>query len=658
MAAALLATAGAAFAGGLWAAKNAVRDKIRAEASSRGLSAEVGKVEIHWKHVAVHDVQVQDRTGRIKASIRRIDVSHEMELGLRLTDVLVSDATVDLQGSPEIKKPPPPGRKSEAPTAPLRAEKVRVEWENPAGPGSSLSALIKQAEAGSSPWAKAEIVVRTPSGDVEMTGARVTKGKKGIEIDAETLKASLRGMAGEKSGGEKKGREKSTPIRVRSKEAVLEVMGEQLRARKMEAEVVREDGDLVLAIDAEKLDVKDRVSLSHLHAKTMASPMSGRTLIQVIASANSVSTQQDKIANTSFLTKDIRVSGALETDFKTSADLRSGRIGIGEAEITISLHVDPGEAILKAEMQEINCQSALGSVPQQLVPKIVPGTVTEGDASWRLEINVDLPDRKKPDVRMWIKNGCRVKEVPEAVSVKRIRKPFEREVYTSDRSRKTVKSGPGTAGWTPLPAVSKFMPLAVQAMEDPGFPAHRGILVKALENSMEQNITAGRFVRGGSTVTMQLAKNLWLAREKTLSRKLQELVLTTYLEQHMSKGDIMEYYLNVVEFGPDLYGIGPASEHFFKKPPASLSLSQSLFLASVLPRPNAAYFGGDGKLSKGRLKFLRIIMGQMLERGLILQHEYDRGIHEVPVFEEPGVGEAAVDGIVTEAGGIDPDDWQ
>jgi membrane peptidoglycan carboxypeptidase len=174
---------------------------------------------------------------------------------------------------------------------------------------------------------------------------------------------------------------------------------------------------------------------------------------------------------------------------------------------------------------------------------------------------------------------------------------------------------------------------------------------------MEQNITAGKFVRGGSTISMQLAKNLWLAREKTISRKIQEAVLTTYLEQKMTKTQMIELYLNVVEFGPDLYGIGPASHHYFAKDPGSLTLSQSLFLASLLPNPKSAGFEEGKKVSQGRLGLLRKVMKMMLDRGTIGPSQYEQGMKETPVFGDPSATGEAEDGPKA-LGGIDPSEWR
>ena len=129
------------------------------------------------------------------------------------------------------------------------------------------------------------------------------------------------------------------------------------------------------------------------------------------------------------------------------------------------------------------------------------------------------------------------------------------------------------------------MQVAVLTTEDGGFPKHHGFNRASIRSSIVANLKARRFARGASTITMQLAKNLFLARDKTLSRKLEEIVLTDYLEQTFSKDELMELYLNVIEFGPAVYGITAAAEHYFGRTPAELHLGECLFLSSLLPAP-------------------------------------------------------------------------
>ena len=124
------------------------------------------------------------------------------------------------------------------------------------------------------------------------------------------------------------------------------------------------------------------------------------------------------------------------------------------------------------------------------------------------------------------------------MSPKSLKRKFSRTVYGAKGEPVELESGPGTKDWVPYLRMSRFLTAAVQTTEDPGFFRHKGVDVGAVENSIKQDLESGKFVRGASTVTMQLAKNLWLTRSKTISRKVQEAFLTTYLEQVLTKEEI------------------------------------------------------------------------------------------------------------------------
>src|SRR5438046_465396 len=138
------------------------------------------------------------------------------------------------------------------------------------------------------------------------------------------------------------------------------------------------------------------------------------------------------------------------------------------------------------------------------------------------------------------------------------------------------------------------MEVAVLTTEDGAFRRHHGFDQEAIKNSIRENLRKRRFVRGASTISMQLAKNLYLDRSKNLARKLEEAILTMYLEQELTKDQLLELYLNVVEFGPMVYGIGPAARHYFNAAASELSLSQALYISSIMPNPKNQYFGAGG----------------------------------------------------------------
>ncbi len=139
--------------------------------------------------------------------------------------------------------------------------------------------------------------------------------------------------------------------------------------------------------------------------------------------------------------------------------------------------------------------------------------------------------------------------------------------------------------WTPIGSVSRHLIHAVVAAEDPKFFGHEGVDWDALRESVETDVRRGRFVRGGSTITQQLAKNLFFTTRKSITRKLRELVVAYWLEQDLSKKRILELYLNVIEWGDGVYGCGAASLRYYGKPVSALSETEAAGLAAMIPSP-------------------------------------------------------------------------
>lgn len=139
--------------------------------------------------------------------------------------------------------------------------------------------------------------------------------------------------------------------------------------------------------------------------------------------------------------------------------------------------------------------------------------------------------------------------------------------------------------WVPYSRISNNLKRAIIASEDANFSEHDGIDWEALEKAYEKNAKKGKVVAGGSTITQQLAKNLFLSGERTYIRKAQEVVITYMLEFLMDKERIFEIYLNVVEWGNGIFGAEAAAQHYYGIPAASLSAAQAARLAVMLPKP-------------------------------------------------------------------------
>ncbi len=187
--------------------------------------------------------------------------------------------------------------------------------------------------------------------------------------------------------------------------------------------------------------------------------------------------------------------------------------------------------------------------------------------------------------------------------------------------------GPRNPDWTPYGAFPAALRKAVVAAEDANFYSHDGVDYEAMKEAFKTDLQKGGFVRGGSTITQQLAKNLFLTREKTIIRKVKEIVLARRLDDTLSKRRILELYLNVVELGPMVYGVGRASRYYFGKAPSSLTLRECTFLAAMLPGPKV--YNPYRKMGRVVTRSNRILR-RMAAARMITPEEYRAALPEIP----------------------------
>ena len=139
--------------------------------------------------------------------------------------------------------------------------------------------------------------------------------------------------------------------------------------------------------------------------------------------------------------------------------------------------------------------------------------------------------------------------------------------------------------WVPLSKMSPHLRRAVVVAEDASFFTHEGFDWEGMKDAALYDLEKGSLKRGGSTITQQLAKNLYLSSERSIFRKAQEALITRSLEHHLTKDRILELYLNVAEWGTGVYGAEAAARHHFHKPASDLSEEEAAWLAAVLPSP-------------------------------------------------------------------------
>ena len=268
----------------------------------------------------------------------------------------------------------------------------------------------------------------------------------------------------------------------------------------------------------------------------------------------------------------------------------------------------PERATVRFEVPSTPIEQLLAAVPDAILGPLKDAKIR---GSFGVTGDIDVPLRA-PERLKWsvapVLRDVRIDELPHPVDVRRlltastytIRDPkldFTREVYVPAPGSAgvapptggdpTSAGGCGPYKYTPLPLISPHLPSGVLSTEDRGFLWHDGFNEHALRESIAANIAEGRIVRGGSTITMQLIKNLFLSHNRTIARKLREMFLVWLTESivDVPKSRLLEVYLNVIEYGPKVHGIAHGAAYFFGKHPRDLTVGQAAWFITTLTGP-------------------------------------------------------------------------
>ena len=430
-------------------------------------------------------------------------------------------------------------------------------------------------------------------------------------------------------GGEVQASLRGGPVSLRSlgvREHDFGLIGVQLAT-------LQASGDVSLAADGSTLAFHGSGALDNvaLHrAELSAIPLSGIHLAFRAQGTTSLDGAKWALEDSELSLGDVRVQG-------------SGNLTRGER--TLQMHWSGGVPLA-------SCQAFLDATPRGLAPLIASLRMT-GTFAVQAQLDFDSEHTNEARVRLNVANDCHIEQIPAELTPRRFASPWQREVKGVNKQPIEVESGPGSPDWVPIDAISPFMETAVQVCEDGHFQSHHGFDFEAIENSIKDNLIKGRFARGASTISMQLAKNLYLGKEKTLGRKLQEAVLTQLLEQELTKRELLELYLNVIEYAPGVYGIGPAAHYYFAKRPSDLSLGQALYIASILPNPERQHFDPDGKVSPSWANYLQRLMRIAKKIGQISDEQLAAGLAEQVVFHVADSGGALLNAAPSSEEGTD-----
>lgn len=332
--------------------------------------------------------------------------------------------------------------------------------------------------------------------------------------------------------------------------------------------------------------------------------------------------------------EDVRLDSAaanmILTDEDTAIAVHQGsHLDINRLRVNLSGSFTRTESIrttMQVEIPETPANVFFRSLPEALFASL-KGMEAEGSLSYKLHFSVDTgnPDSVVFESDLDSKKFRIKKFGSEDLSM--MSRPFLYEAREHDRVVKVFLTGPDNPSFTPFASIPPILVSCILTSEDGTFYHHRGFNEEAFRKSIATNIRQKRFARGGSTISMQLVKNVHLNRNKTISRKLEEALLVWIIENYglCSKERMLEVYLNIIEWGPGIYGIHDAALYYFNKDPMSLTLEECIFLASIIPNPKAFRysFDAEGKLRPRLEGYYRLVAGRLKGKEIITQEQLD-----------------------------------
>lgn len=279
---------------------------------------------------------------------------------------------------------------------------------------------------------------------------------------------------------------------------------------------------------------------------------------------------------------------------------------------------------LKVAIPKMKAQDFILSLPDGLFTHF-QGMEAAGNFEYKLDFmfNKNKPNRLVFDSNLR-KENLKITKYGEA-NLNKLNSEFVYRAIIQNVLQRPIMVGLANPNYTPLDQISPYLQKCVLTSEDPSFFSHRGFINEAFKQSILKNIRTKKFSRGASTISMQLIKNVFLTREKTVSRKLEEILLVYILENNriVSKERMLEVYFNVIEWGPNVYGIGEAAQFYFQKSPADLTLKECLFLATIVPRPKKFMwqFDHEGSLKPYAEQQQKFLSNLMLRRGILIPED-------------------------------------
>lgn len=282
--------------------------------------------------------------------------------------------------------------------------------------------------------------------------------------------------------------------------------------------------------------------------------------------------------------------------------------------------------IFRIDEKDSDAGKLFHSLPHELF-QVIPKLQVEGglDYSLSLDYNSNLIDSLKLDFNI----GCRKQNfriIKGLENITRFNEPFEYVFYENGDTARVVPISPENPYFCSYTNIPPFLTQAILASEDGAFFQHNGFIKSSIQSALIADIKAKKLVRGGSTISMQLIKNLFLNRGKRFSRKFEEFLLVWMIEHYhlMTKERMFEIYVNIAEWGPHIIGIGEASEFYFNKKPSELTFPECVYLASLIRAPKhfAYTLNNDGTITVAKQQEISAVAQRMVERGFMTETQW------------------------------------
>lgn len=318
----------------------------------------------------------------------------------------------------------------------------------------------------------------------------------------------------------------------------------------------------------------------------------------------------------------------------------SSVVSIGNASFSpfIKIGMSPQKTIaLKLRAPEQKAQDIFDAFPIGLFESL-EGIKVQGNLKYDFDFYFDTsdPDSVLLNSELTASNDFRIVSYGKT-NLEKINGAFIYTPYEKGKPVRDILVAEQNPNYTRLSDISPNLKNAVITAEDPTFFSHNGFVEEAFKQSISTNFKTKSFKRGGSTISMQLVKNIFLNRNKTVARKVEEMLIVWLIESQKlsSKSRILEVYLNIIEWGRNIYGIKEAAYYYFGKHPAELSVGESIYLANIIPKPKSSLYAwqADGSLKPYLQRYFNWVGKLMAISGYTTRDSSSYGYFEVRLRE-------------------------